>query len=166
MENLIAKLRPLVGGASFVKGDGFYWSPKTRTITYIDKESEQNNWALIHEAAHAKLGHTNYSSDFELLKLEVEAWGEAKDLSKEVDLAIDENHIQDCLDTYRDWLHRRSTCPSCSVVSLQITDRSYQCHNCSTAWSVSSSRFCRPYRLRNYSENKKSSELKTQTTFV
>ncbi len=165
MSNLINRLQELLPEISFVAGDSFYWSPKTKLVTFISEDSETNDWALLHEAAHAQLDHQSYDSDFELLQLEVAAWDKARILGNQFDVTIDENHIQDCLDTYRDWLHQRSTCPSCSSVSFQASPREYRCHNCHTTWQVSNSRFCRPYRLRTFDKNKKSPE-KTQTTFA
>lgn len=165
MQNYISKLSIALPGVKFIKSDSFHWSPKNQTISYIDLSEEQNVWALLHEAAHAVLEHMSYQSDFELLKLEVSAWDQAKKLGEDLGHKVDEEHIQDCLDTYRDWLHQRSTCPSCSSVCLQASPNQYRCHNCYTVWNVSNSRFCRPYRLRTSSESKKSPG-KTQTTFA
>ena len=135
---------------TFEPGASFFWSPKHRTITYKDDAANnqpQDAWALLHEAAHAVLDHQKYQSDLDLLLLEVAAWHKAKDLAKDLGITIDEDHIQDCLDTYRDWLHQRATCPRCSTVSLQKSPQAYHCHNCAATWRVSASRFCRPYRL-------------------
>lgn len=134
----------------FAQSDSFFWSPRTQTVHYnpIVEDSDRGAWMLIHEISHAKLAHTTYRDDFELLQLEVAAWDEARRISKELNIVIDEDHIQDCIDTYRDWLHKRSTCPTCRTVSLQQSDLTYQCHNCHNSWTVSNSRFCRPYRKK------------------
>jgi hypothetical protein len=58
----------------------------------------------------------------------------------------EDDHVQNCLDTYRDWLHRRSSCPQCGAHVLQRDVSTYQCFNCQTRWHVSSGRFVRPYR--------------------
>ena len=166
MEQLLNKLAHSLPDVSFVSGDSFYWSPKKQEIHYIDEENENNMWALLHEASHAILDHASYNSDFELLHLEVAAWEEAKNLAQKFKIRIDEEHIQDCLDTYRDWLHQRSTCPTCSTVSFQSSANEYRCHNCHTMWHVSNSRFCRPYRLRNAKIKEKSSRETPQTTFA
>ncbi len=105
-----------------------------------------DEWSILHELAHAKLNHNNYYSDFELVKLELDAWQEAKEIAKNYGIKIDSEHIEDCLDTYRDWLHQRATCPTCQTVSTQRDPNTYQCFNCRTSWHVSNSRFCRPYR--------------------
>lgn len=166
MENLVSSLQKILPYITFHAGDSFHWSPANQTINYLSKDTDVNSWALLHEAAHALLGHNNYSSDYELLHLEVAAWDEAKSLANEYKITIDENHIQDCLDTYRDWLHQRSTCPSCGSVSFQNSTNEYRCHNCYTIWRVTNSRFCRPYRRRKLRQNKKSPGENPQTTFA
>lgn len=133
---------------AFIPGDVFCWSPKQQQIGYIKDALSlaSGNWRLLHEVGHATLGHDNYQSDLELLQLETAAWEEARRLANVYGHQIDEEHIQDCLDSYRDWLHQRSTCPKCGNRSLQQDPETYQCFNCLQIWKVSSSRFCRPYR--------------------
>jgi predicted RNA-binding Zn-ribbon protein involved in translation (DUF1610 family) len=134
---------------NFVPGPQEHWSPKTNTITYSQSEPlTELRYGLLHELAHALLGHNAYSSDFELLKLESEAWELATKIGKKYNIRLNPDHIQDCLDTYRDWLHRRSRCPTCGMHVLQDKSNSYKCFNCGTSWQVSGRRFARPYRLR------------------
>ena len=131
----------------FKAGKQDHWSPKTSTITYRGDEALQKmKFSVLHELAHAILGHKNYHSDFELLKLESEAWKLAAKIGKKYAVKIDEDHIQNCLDTYRDWLHQRSRCPACGMHVLQSDPRHYHCFNCGACWSVTSGRFVRPYR--------------------
>lgn len=133
----------------FVPGPQEHWSSKTKTITYSQSEPlAQLQYGLLHELAHALLGHNSYSSDFELLKLESAAWEMAVKIGKKYKVKLNPDHIQDCLDTYRDWLHRRSQCPGCGMHVLQNSPNSYKCFNCGTNWQVSSRRFARPYRLK------------------
>jgi hypothetical protein len=100
----------------FAPGAQEHWSPKANTITYSESEPmAELRYGLLHELAHALLGHTSYNSDFELLKLESEAWELAVKIGKNYKIKLDPDHIQDCLDTYRDWLHRRSKCPALLV---------------------------------------------------
>jgi predicted RNA-binding Zn-ribbon protein involved in translation (DUF1610 family) len=133
----------------FEPGSQEHWSPKTNTITYSQTEPlDELRYGLLHELAHALLGHNSYNSDFELLKLESQAWELAAKIAKKYQVKLDADHIQDCLDTYREWLHRRSKCPTCGMHVLQSSSNSYKCFNCSTGWQVSSRRFGRPYRLR------------------
>jgi hypothetical protein len=167
MVELVKKLRKLTPGIGYHKGNSYYWSPKQQSITYRQVEHEPTaDWALLHEAAHALLDHQSYDSDLELLLLEVAAWQKAKELGQDLGILIDEDHIQDCLDTYRDWLHQRSTCPSCSIISMQISSREYLCHNCKTTWHVTAARFCRPYRLmKRGSQTKSRPGISSQATF-
>lgn len=144
---LIAKLRKDYPQFKFKAGDEEHWSPKAKTITYnIDQNNAQLSYGILHELSHALLNHSTYHSDFELLKLESEAWELASKIGRKYGIEINEDHIQNCLDTYRDWLHRRSSCPKCGTHVLQKDASCYQCFNCHTSWQVSSGRFVRPYR--------------------
>ena len=147
-EQLVKRLAADYEQFKFKNGSQEHWSPKTQTITFNPAEPAQKfACALLHELAHAILGHNTYASDFELLKLESEAWELAAKLGEKYQVKISEDHIQNCLDTYRDWLHRRSQCPRCNMHVMQNDTNSYQCFNCQTRWHVSSGRFVRPYRL-------------------
>lgn len=132
----------------YVAGNRFCWSPETQEIFYDeDRHDESATWSLLHETGHALLRHTSYLADFQLLKLEMAAWSKARELAAALDATIDEDHIQDCLDTYRDWLYKRSICPDCSTKALQQNDYAhYRCFNCHAVWRVTPSRFCRAYR--------------------
>lgn len=132
----------------FAAGDSFCWSPATNQVQYERNASGVTAvFSLLHEVGHALLQHEHYKLDFELLELEVAAWERARELAGKYKIQLDEDHVQDCLDTYRDWLYRRSICPSCTTRALQLDDSAeYQCHNCRTTWRVATSRFCRPYR--------------------
>ncbi|HSX18365.1 MAG TPA: hypothetical protein VLE51_03350 [Candidatus Saccharimonadales bacterium] len=147
-KEFIAKLRRDFPKFSFKEGAQDHWSPKTNTITYkSDVSLQELQYGILHELAHAKLGHHNYHNDFELLKLESLAWELAAKIGKKYGVKIDDEHIQNCLDTYRDWLHARSTCPTCGMNVLQKDPYHYHCFNCQTEWKVTSGRFVRPYRL-------------------
>jgi hypothetical protein len=148
MQALINKIKKSHPTLKFRVGHQFYWSPETSEIVYKDEGDDKVAvWSLLHETGHAMLEHQTYKYDFELVRLEMEAWEKAKGLAKEIHETINEEHIQDCLDTYRDWLFRRSICPNCTAKCLQQGDIvHYRCFNCHTTWKVSSSRFCRSYR--------------------
>lgn len=148
MEALISQLQTKFPRLKFTPGEQFCWSPETGEIFYkIKARGKQAKWSLLHETGHALLGHQNYQADYELLRLEVAAWEAAKGLASEFKLTIEENHIQDCLDTYRDWLDKRSICPACQTKCLQQGDFvHYRCFNCHTVWRVSVNRFSRSYR--------------------
>lgn len=149
MRKLLAILKKDFPEVHFVPGELFSWSSRKQTITYpkMQPSAEHAAWSLLHELGHALLGHTTYQTDFELLKLEAAAWDAATKLGQRYQHQIDPNHIQDCLDTYRDWLYQRSACPQCRMTALQRDMHTYCCYNCNSEWRVSRTKLCRPYRL-------------------
>jgi hypothetical protein len=148
MTDLLNKLKTLFPELKFTAGQQFCWSPESGEIIYkAGSKSQAAKWSLLHETGHALLGHSTYHADVELLRLEVAAWEKANQLAAEFRIKIDQSHIQDCLDTYRDWLYRRSICPDCNAKCLQQGDFiNYRCFNCHKLWRVSSNRFGRAYR--------------------
>ncbi len=148
--SILSKLQTDHSNLLFMADESFYWSPQDNTIHYDPERlnETEGSWSLIHELAHGLLGHKNYRTDYELLSYEVSAWEKALELAPTYGLAIDSGHIEECLDSYRDWLYARSTCPTCKLNSLQINSDTYKCLNCLCNWSVTPSRFCRPYRLK------------------
>src|SRR6266404_1943232 len=144
---LIKKLAADYPQFKFKAGTQEHWSPKTKTITYEQAHGPKfTQYGLLHELAHALLDHNTYQSDFELLKLEARAWQKAAEIAKTYGIEIDDEHIQNCLDTYRDWLHRRSKCPTCGMHVMQADAHTYKCFNCGASWNVSAGRFARSYR--------------------
>lgn len=134
----------------FNTADTYYWSAKEQTVFYQNNDaSVVGLWTLLHEASHGILNHKTYNSDFELVTLEVAAWEKARKLGQELKIKIEDDHIQDCLDSYRDWQYKRSLCPNCSLGGIQINVRTYQCLFCDNMWRVSAARFCRPYRRKS-----------------
>lgn len=147
MQTIISLIQTKFPDLKFKAGKQFYWSPETKEIYYKKTTGQESVWSLLHETGHALLDHTSYGADFELIRLEVDAWQKARQIADDLNITIDENHIQNCLDTYRDWLYKRSICPNCSNKSLQQDDLThYQCFNCRVVWKVTANRFCRAYR--------------------
>lgn len=148
MTTLLEKLSVEFPFFSFVPGKSFFWSARNKEIQYNKDQLLTNAgaWSLLHELGHALCNHQSYNSDVELLILERDAWERAREIAKQYNVSIDENHIEDCMDTYRDWLYQRSSCPRCTVHSIQKSSTTYHCYNCGQTWTVSVSRFCRPYR--------------------
>lgn len=158
MDLLLINLQNSFPAINFIAGNQFCWSPKTHEVFYstdfLKNTNEMNSWSLLHETAHALLEHNSYHADYELIRLEVAAWEKARLLASDLSIEINEDHIQDCLDTYRDWIYKRSICPTCSTKCLQQQDyTSYRCFNCHTVWNVSPSRFCRAYRSTKKNNN-------------
>lgn len=148
MQPLITKLQKAYPDLLFTAGEQFSWSPESGEIIYRSGTGgDKAIWSLLHESGHALLGHRNYRSDVELVRLEVDAWERARQLAADFGIKIDDDHIQNCLDTYRDWLYKRSICPVCGTKSLQQGDYvHYRCFNCHAVWKVTANRFCRAYR--------------------
>ena len=151
LSEIILNLTSSYPSISIKPGDTFYWSPGEKTVYYNDSfTSPEGVWALLHETGHALLDHEQYFTDIELLTKEVEAWERAKEIVDDLQLniTIDEDHIQDCLDSYRDWIHKRSLCPDCYLSGVQTDSETYTCVFCHAHWQVSTDRFCRPYRRK------------------
>jgi hypothetical protein len=150
VQALLLKLKKDLPNLTFEPGETFSWSPKRNTVVFktTSSKDEVPVWSLLHEVGHGFLGHSSYESDFHLLQMEMQAWEKAKELGNKYNHQIEEDHIQDCLDTYRDWLYKRSSCPECLSCSLQTDNRTYRCFNCGASWRVSLSRLCRSYRLK------------------
>lgn len=146
MEKLIEQLRKDHPSLEFRPGHSHCWSPEFGQILYKNTDSAHNIEGLLHELGHARLRHDSYKSDLELLRKEVDAWEEAMRLAEVYGVPFDKEHMQDCLDTYRDWVYKRSTCPQCLSTGAQGSEQLYYCINCSNVWGVTASRFCRPYR--------------------
>lgn len=149
LDSLLAKIAADYPDLEFVESTHFAWHASKRRVSFrkTGKNTEYSCWALLHELGHALLEHEDYTHDIELLKLEVAAWEKARELAKTYGITIDDDYVQDCLDTYRDWLHLRATCPVCYARCLQVSLTQYRCHNCQSEWQVTRSRLCRPYRL-------------------
>jgi len=149
---LVEQIRHDHPDVSFVEGAHFSWHAGKRHVSFkrssASAPTKHDIWSLLHELGHALLEHTDYRYDVELLKFESAAWEKARELAHDYCLEINEDYLQDCLDTYRDWLHLRATCPTCSSRSFQASPRRYHCFNCQTEWNVTRSRLCRPYRLQ------------------
>lgn len=143
---LLPKLEEDYPSFHFKPDDEFRWSPDEMTI-YYDAQSNDTP-TLLHELSHALLGHSTYRKDVGLLEIERDAWDYARDmLGQKYNTPIDDNVIQDSLNTYRDWLHARSTCPECNATGFQTKQREYKCIACGTKWQVNDARSC---ALRRY----------------
>lgn len=131
----------------FEDSHDFWWSNTKNTI-FINSVAPDAKSYILHELAHALLGHRGYKRDIDLLKLERDAWEYAKlNLASTYEVDVDEEKIQHNLETYRDWLHARSQCPRCEATGLQIKRNSYQCLSCNQVWTVNEARVC---ALRRY----------------
>jgi len=129
----------------FVASDEFRWSYSEKTIFY-DITSDDIA-SLLHELSHAILDHQAYRRDIELIEMERDAWRHAVILGQKYNVVVTTDDIEDSLDTYRDWLHSRSACPSCKATGIELKKRQYSCLACNIKWNVNDARIC---ALRRY----------------
>lgn len=135
---------------NFAEGKTFSWSPRKQVVYYdpLHINTEHGALALLHEIGHARLNHSNYQLDIELINMEVAAWNEARKIAKKQKIKVDEEHIEACLETYRVWLFKRSRCPECNNASIQQNQRTYRCFLCGTSWQVAQTKTTQPRRMR------------------
>jgi hypothetical protein len=145
--SLLPSLQQEYPHLTFTPGNRFAWSPDAQTVFY-DINDPDNTSLLLHELAHGLLGHHDYSKDIELVAMEAEAWDSAVALAAKRDIVISDDTVQDSLDTYREWLHARSTCPACDATGYQSGKSGYACVACAHTWRVNDARIC---ALRRYS---------------
>ena len=145
--SLIKQLKTDYPQFNFTKFKRFLWSPSEKTVYYTG--SDDDYAFLLHELSHGLLDHAEYNRDVELIAMERAAWDKAVDLAPKYDLKIDEEIVETTLDSYRDWLHARSTCPNCKATGLQIKKHVYNCLACHHTWRVNEARIC---ALRRYSQ--------------
>ena len=127
----------------FVASDKARWSPTEQKIYYTNDDIQ-----TLHELGHAISGHSEYRQDIELLQIERAAWDKAQELAPAYELKINDDTIEQALDTYRDWLHQRSRCPKCGQTGLQNADTlNYHCPNCQRAWRATAGKNTRLKRL-------------------
>ncbi|HSW80470.1 MAG TPA: hypothetical protein VLG47_06845 [Candidatus Saccharimonadales bacterium] len=167
MEKLLSTLKREYPHLTFIKGVDFCWSPVTNEIMYCTTlaKIDHAKFTILHELSHALLGHCEYKVDFELLQLEIAAWEHAKTIAAKYGIEINDDYIQSCLDSYRDWIYKRSICPRCGSKSMQSEDPShYRCFNCHNRWYVANSKFCRTYRQHKI-KNKTPATIQLQTLY-
>lgn len=135
----------------FESASTFAWSYKNKKITYVSKSLNEEWPLLFHELAHGLLAHDSFNHSIDLLQIERDAWDYAKILSNNYDLTISDEIIEQSLDTYRDWLHKRSSCPKCEAIGLETEHKEYFCPECGSSWRVNDARSC---SLRRFKVNK------------
>lgn len=131
---------------TFKTGADFYWSPSEKTIYYVD--ASEDIAAFLHELAHGLLEHSDYPRDITLIELERDAWTHAIEIIAPLyEVTIEATIAEAALDSYRDWLHTRSTCPNCQATGVQTKIDTYRCVACRVSWRVNEARIC---ALRRY----------------
>jgi hypothetical protein len=141
MSSLIHKLKADFPEILFFETEQFSWSPVTATVSYAPNQPHAVA-LLLHELAHGLLGHREYRRDIELLAMETTAWEKAKELAEHYTVRLPGAVIQDHLDTYREWMDARSTCPECHATGYQTSHHQYACPACTHEWRVNEARLC------------------------
>lgn len=145
-KTLLSQLEADYPEFEFVEGEDFKWSMPNKTVSFV--RGEGFDLFLLHELAHALLGHDDFNLDIELLVREREAWSLAKEtLAPRYNISFDASVAEDALDTYRQWLHDRSLCPRCAQTGLQTKTSTYECINCRCSWRPNDARIT---ALRRY----------------
>lgn len=139
--SLLPKLTSDFPDLSFSSGDLFSWSPSRQTVFYNESDLE-NITLLLHELSHGVLEHRRYSKDVELLAMEAAAWDKTTELAKKYHVTIDPELPETSLDTYRQWMHARSSCPNCKAIGYQVKKDTYSCVACGDSWRVNEARLC------------------------
>lgn len=148
IHSILSKLKNDYTDINFKENDLFAWSPKDKTVSY---NLLNNEWEkLFHEVGHALIGHIDYTHDINLLTCERDAWEKAKKIAHIYNYEISDQIIESQLDTYRQWLHARSTCPSCQSTGLQMNSKKYSCITCGQTWRVNEAKVCslRRYKIK------------------
>lgn len=112
----------------FLMGRKFSFRPP-RTVV-IGPLEPFSRLLVLHEIGHAICKHKDFRMDVVRLKMENQAWEEARKLAAKYQVEVDEEVIQGELDTYRDWLHQKSRCPVCGLTRFQTPDSKYHCPRC------------------------------------
>jgi hypothetical protein len=142
--NTLARDYPFI---TFQAGEQFEWHPHEATVVY-DYTDPSFEARLLHEVGHCLLSHKQYDRDIDLVAMERDAWQEARTiLGPKYGIVIHSDAIDADMDTYRDWLHSRSTCPHCDSTGIQTGKKCYTCVTCRKKWQVNEARAC---ALRRY----------------
>lgn len=128
MNDLLMRLQEDFPEFVFKQGEKFAFKPP-RTIVVEPKEPNAS-LLLLHELGHALSGHRNFGTGVQRLKMEREAWEKARELCATYGVNYDEEAVETELDTYRDWLDKKSRCPACGLTRFQTSDGQYHCPRC------------------------------------
>lgn len=125
----LAKIKSNFPSLKFIDGKRFTFRPPKTIVVEPDGEA----LLLLHEIGHVLIGNYDFKTEVGRLKIEVMAWEKAKELAATYKVAIDEDLIENELDTYRNWLHQKSRCPNCGLTRFQTPDGVFHCPQCDVA---------------------------------
>ena len=124
---------------TFLPAAHFSYDAADEVINYFPQALKTNSGkiALLHEISHCELGHFHYVSDLQLYAMEIDAWLLTRKLAKKFNIPVEEDYIDECIESYNQWIEKRGTCPRCSTFCAQKTEVEFECYNCLTCWRVS-----------------------------
>lgn len=141
-KNLVKTLQKAHPDIQFISGELFKWSSSSRVV-YYDPVDEHMETMLLHELAHALLEHEDFILDVELVRKEADAWDYTTNtLAQKYSVDVPEAQIDEALESYRYWLHKRSRCPECKNHGLQTKNTHYKCLVCGCIWRANDARVC------------------------
>ena len=146
---LLDKLIAEFPGINFQPGHHFKWSPDTQTLFY-NLSLKNAPVLLLHELSHVLLKHDDFQLDIELVQKEAVAWKYTQThLAPRYNVEISDDEVEDAMDSYRTWLHKRSLCPECHTSAFQTKTGTYKCLACRCQWRTNDARDrgLRRYRL-------------------
>lgn len=143
MPSILSDLKSKYPNLNFEVGDQFYWSPSLQTIYYVSPlTSSSDSINLLHEVAHALLNHASYKKDIDLIKMERDSWDKTVELAPDFGLSVSDDDVSDAMDSYRQWIYRRSLCPSCGASGLEVDNKTFSCIACNSRWTANEARTC------------------------
>lgn len=132
MQNLVKKIAKNFPELQILEGERFKFSPPNQLFYGDDDENPE--LLLLHELGHYLTREIDYSTDIELLEIEAKAWNEARKLCEKYNVKYDEDFAEDCLDSYRNYLHYASLCKNCQLAGYQDNRGNYHCALCGATW--------------------------------
>ena len=122
--NLLSVLENDYPELVFRNGKRFLFRPPKTVV--IGSDEENADLLLLHEVGHALSCHRSFDTDIRRLKMEREAWEKARELAKQYGVEFDDEIIETELDSYREWLDKKSRCKKCGLTCYQAQDGKYQ----------------------------------------
>ena len=125
---LFDKVRQDHPGLRFRRGVKFLFRPP-RTIV-LGPEEPGDDLIFMHELGHALSGHRDFRTNIERMRCECEAWEKARELCGKYGVTFDEDFAETELESYRNWLDKKSRCPICGLTRFQTPDGAFHCPKC------------------------------------
>ena len=126
--SFLETLKTVYPSFTFKPGRKFLFRPK-KTILYLES-NENFRLLLLHELAHALLGHFSFDRSLERLQIERDAWEKTRELCDLHSVPFNESLAEAELNTYRDWVHQKTLCKTCGATCLEVNSESLFCPNC------------------------------------